>query len=136
MRSHSHSSSARYIPKKAKLGNSSPWLSPRNRKAYSLIIQLSIKMVIIPEICITQVSGIICYFAAGIRHIVFMESKDMTRRTILKIMGSAAFAAMMATTESSVLISCIEGRKKRVVLYFTGTGNCLYVEGYERHSTY
>ena len=30
---HSRSLSARYIPKRARLGNSSPWLSPRNRKA-------------------------------------------------------------------------------------------------------
>ena len=35
-----------------------------------LIIQLSIKMVIIPEICITQVSGIICTFAADMKKIV------------------------------------------------------------------
>lgn len=30
---HSRSLSARYIPKRARLGNSSPWFSPRNRKA-------------------------------------------------------------------------------------------------------
>ena len=35
-----------------------------------LIIQLSIKMVIIPEICITQVSGILCNFAADMKKIV------------------------------------------------------------------
>lgn len=56
-----------------------------------------------------------------------MEEKVLTRRTALKIMGSAALATMMATTGASALTSCIEGRKKRVVLYFTGTGNCLYV---------
>lgn len=56
-----------------------------------------------------------------------MEEKVLTRRTALKIMGSAALATVMATTGASALASCIEGRKKRVVLYFTGTGNCLYV---------
>ncbi len=56
-----------------------------------------------------------------------MEEKVLTRRTALKIMGSAALATMMATTGASALTSCIEGKKKRVVLYFTGTGNCLYV---------
>lgn len=56
-----------------------------------------------------------------------MEEKVLTRRMALKIMGSAALATMMATTGASALTSCIEGRKKRVVLYFTGTGNCLYV---------
>lgn len=56
-----------------------------------------------------------------------MEEKVLTRRTALKIMGSAALATMMATTGASSLTSCIEGKKKRVVLYFTGTGNCLYV---------
>lgn len=56
-----------------------------------------------------------------------MEEKVLTRRTALKIMGSAALTTVMATTGASALTSCIEGRKKRVVLYFTGTGNCLYV---------
>lgn len=56
-----------------------------------------------------------------------MEEKVLTRRTALKIMGSAALATVMATMGASALTSCIEGKKKRVVLYFTGTGNCLYV---------
>lgn len=56
-----------------------------------------------------------------------MVEKVLTRRTALKIMGSAALATVMATTGASALTSCIEGKKKRVVLYFTGTGNCLYV---------
>lgn len=56
-----------------------------------------------------------------------MEEKVLPRRTALKIMGSAALATVMATTGASALTSCIEGRKKRVVLYFTGTGNCLYI---------
>lgn len=56
-----------------------------------------------------------------------MKEKVLTRRTALKIMGSAALTTVMATTGASALTSCIEGSKKRVVLYFTGTGNCLYV---------
>lgn len=55
----------------------------------------------------------------------------MTRRSALKVMGSAVLATMMATTGTSILTSCTGSKKsksmKRVVLYFTGTGNCLYV---------
>ncbi|MGN1263820.1 MAG: EFR1 family ferrodoxin [Prevotella sp.] len=56
-----------------------------------------------------------------------MERKEMTRRTALKIIGSAAFATVMTASGAAALTSCMEGRRKRVVLYFTGTGNCLYV---------
>ena len=43
------------------------------------------------------------------------------------MMGSAALAVMMASTEAIALTSCAGVRKKRVVLYFSATGNCLYV---------
>ena len=55
------------------------------------------------------------------------ENKGISRRTALKMMGSAALAVMMASTEAIALTSCAGVRKKRVVLYFSATGNCLYV---------
>ena len=51
----------------------------------------------------------------------------MSRRMALKLLGSAALTAVMASTGTTALTSCAEGNKRRVVLYFTGTGNCLYV---------
>ena len=42
-------------------------------------------------------------------------------------MGAALTTAAMATSGLSWLTSCGEAERKRVVLYFTGTGNCLYV---------
>lgn len=55
-----------------------------------------------------------------------MEGKVITRRSALKLMGGSALAAIIAASGASLLTSCGSG-KKRVVLYFTGTGNCLYV---------
>ena len=45
----------------------------------------------------------------------------------LKLMGSAALTTVMTSSGIMALTSCSESAKKRVVLYFTGTGNCLYV---------
>ena len=56
-----------------------------------------------------------------------MERDKISRRSAIKILGSAALTTLMATTGASALTSCIEEKKKRVVLFFTGTGNCLYV---------
>ena len=56
-----------------------------------------------------------------------MVKKEISRRTAIKMMGSAALAVMMASTEAIALTSCAGGRKKRVVLYFSATGNSLYV---------
>lgn len=55
-----------------------------------------------------------------------MERDKISRRSAIKILGSAALTTLMATTGASALTSCIEEKKKRVVLFFTGTGNCLY----------
>ena len=51
----------------------------------------------------------------------------MSRRSALKRMGLAMAGVLMSSTGLLSLSSC--GRKdvKRVILYFTGTGNCLYV---------
>lgn len=58
-----------------------------------------------------------------------MSSTDrkMDRRSALKRMGAAMMSAAVASSGFLSLTSCEEKKKKRVVLYFTGTGNCLYV---------
>ncbi len=50
----------------------------------------------------------------------------MSRRTALKAMGAAALGAVLSTSGIASLTSCTS-KKKRLILYFTGTGNCLYV---------
>lgn len=55
------------------------------------------------------------------------KDKGMSRRSALKRMGAAVLGGVAASSGLFSLVSCGEGRKKRVVLYFTGTGNCLYV---------
>lgn len=49
----------------------------------------------------------------------------MNRRDALKCLGAVLLSG--AVSSSSVLTSCQPAAKKRVILYFTGTGNCLYV---------
>lgn len=56
-----------------------------------------------------------------------VTDKRMTRRDALKRMGTAVAGAAMASSGLFTLASCGERKKKRIVLYFTGTGNCLYV---------
>lgn len=55
------------------------------------------------------------------------EKKGISRRTALKMMGSAALAVVMASSEAVALTSCMGARRKRVMLYFSATGNSLYV---------
>ena len=59
------------------------------------------------------------------QNIMNMEEK-MSRRTALKTMGAAALGAVLGTSGIASLASCT-GKRKRLVFYFTGTGNCLYV---------
>ena len=51
----------------------------------------------------------------------------MSRRTAIKTMGTAAMGAMLSVSGGSTLASCMNTKKKRLIFYFTGTGNCLYV---------
>lgn len=51
----------------------------------------------------------------------------MSRREALKRMGVAIIGGAVAASGLTPLASCGNHSKKRVVLYFTGTGNCLYV---------
>ena len=51
----------------------------------------------------------------------------MNRRDALKRMGAAALGAVVASSGLLSLTGCNEREKKRTILYFTGTGNSLYI---------
>ena len=51
--------------------------------------------------------------------------KNMNRRDALKKMGSIAISTVVASSGLLSLTSCNE-KRKRIILYFTGTGNSLY----------
>lgn len=51
----------------------------------------------------------------------------MNRRDALKRMGAAALGAVVASSGLLSLTGCNESEKKRTILYFTGTGNSLYI---------
>ena len=53
--------------------------------------------------------------------------RKISRRDALKIMGTTMLGGAVASTGILSLASCAGQRKKRVILYFTGTGNCLHV---------
>lgn len=52
--------------------------------------------------------------------------KKMTRREALRRIGGSALSAALASLGVSAFTSCTEEGKKRLVFYFTATGNCLY----------
>ena len=54
-------------------------------------------------------------------------NNKITRRSALKRMGAAVISVTAASSGLFSLTSCEAKRKKRIVLYFTGTGNSLYV---------
>ncbi len=57
-----------------------------------------------------------------------METDNkMTRRSALKRMGMAVASTVAVSSGLLPLTSCEGKKKKRVILYFTGTGTCLYV---------
>lgn len=53
--------------------------------------------------------------------------KGISRREALKRMGFLVAGATVATTGLSTLSSCGSRKKKRIILYFTATGNCLHI---------
>ena len=53
--------------------------------------------------------------------------KKMNRRDALKCMGAAVLSGAVASSGLLSLAACSTTTKKRVVLFFTGTGNCLYI---------
>lgn len=56
-----------------------------------------------------------------------MTEKEITRRNALKLMGAAAIGAVSAGTGMLSLASCAAKGKRRIIFYFTGTGNCLHI---------
>ena len=54
------------------------------------------------------------------------QRNNISRRDALKRMGLTIAGAALTTSGFLSFTSCSE-RKKRVILYFTGTGNCLYI---------
>lgn len=56
-----------------------------------------------------------------------MDYKKLTRREALKFMGTTVAGMTLASVGAlSVFTSCTEKGKKRIVFYFTATGNSLY----------
>lgn len=55
------------------------------------------------------------------------EYTKITRREALKYMGATVVGLSLGMTGVSSLASCSGQTKRRLVFYFTGTGNCLYV---------
>lgn len=53
------------------------------------------------------------------------DSNKITRREAIKRMGLTLAGGLFASDGLSALASCTK-EKKRIILYFTGTGNCLY----------
>lgn len=53
--------------------------------------------------------------------------KKMNRRDALKCMGTAVLSGAVASSGLLSLAACTGKAKKRIILYFTGTGNCLYI---------
>ena len=55
------------------------------------------------------------------------QEKGITRREALKRMGLLMAGTAASITGVSTLTACDKVQRKRIILYFTGTGNCLYV---------
>lgn len=51
----------------------------------------------------------------------------ISRRDALKRMGAAVVSGAIASSGLLSLASCETKRNKRIIFYFTGTGNCLYI---------
>lgn len=55
------------------------------------------------------------------------SNKKITRRAVLKHIGAVVVGAAAVSSGMFSLASCSKKKIKRVILYFTATGNCLYV---------
>lgn len=51
----------------------------------------------------------------------------ISRRSALKRMGAALIGGAAASSSLLSLASCVEKNNKRIIFYFTGTGNSLYI---------
>lgn len=56
-----------------------------------------------------------------------MVKDTISRRVALKRIGASMVGAAVATSGISSFSSCGSGSRHRIILYFTGTGNCLHV---------
>lgn len=56
-----------------------------------------------------------------------IDNPKMTRREALKYIGTTMAGLALTASGLSAFTSCTEKGKKRMVFYFTGTGNSLYV---------
>lgn len=54
-------------------------------------------------------------------------NNKITRRDALKRMGATVVSGAIASSGLLSLASCEEKKNRRIILYFTGTGNCLYI---------
>lgn len=55
-----------------------------------------------------------------------MDNK-ITRRDALKRMGAAVISSAVGSSGLLSLASCEKKKNKRIIFYFTGTGNSLYI---------
>ena len=55
------------------------------------------------------------------------EDNKITRRDALKRMGAAVISGAVASSGLLSLASCEEKKNKRIIFYFTGTGNSLHI---------
>ena len=67
-----------------------------------------------------------CLWIEQLVNVTIMENK-ITRRDALKRIGAAVLGGAALSSGLLPLTSCAGEKKKRVILYFTGTGNCLYI---------
>lgn len=55
------------------------------------------------------------------------RNKKITRRDAVKRIGTALVSGVVASSGLLSLAACGEKTRKRMIFYFTGTGNCLYI---------
>lgn len=55
------------------------------------------------------------------------EDNKITRRDALKRMGTAVISGAVASSSLLSLASCEKKKNKRIIFYFTGTGNSLHI---------
>lgn len=67
-----------------------------------------------------------CLWIEQLINVTIMDNK-ITRRDALKRISAAVLGGAALSSGLLPLTSCAGEKKKRVILYFTGTGNCLYI---------
>lgn len=55
------------------------------------------------------------------------KENRISRRSALKRIGAAVLGGAAAASGMLPAVSCSQQGKKRIIFYFTGTGNCLYI---------